>query len=78
LPPVYEVTASRNGGYAGIETKALEPLGTTTFAYHVAAGQQNLPIRLTAVNRLFAERQQEIYDLQAKGWIVKEVPAPGY
>lgn len=80
LPPVYEVTASRNGGYAGTETKELEPLGTVTFAYHVSAEQikQNLPIRLAAVNRLFAERQQEIYDLQAKGWIVKEVPAPTY
>jgi hypothetical protein len=80
LPPVYEVTASRNGGYAGTETKELEPLGTTTFAYHVSAEQikQNLPIRLTAVNRLFDERQQEIYDLQAKGWVVKEVPAPTY
>ncbi|MBW4515989.1 MAG: hypothetical protein KME11_12290 [Timaviella obliquedivisa GSE-PSE-MK23-08B] len=80
LPPVYEVTASRNGGYAGTEIKALEPLGTVTFAYHVSAEQvqQNLPIRLTAVNRLFTERQQEIYDLQAKGWVVKEVPAPSY
>lgn len=80
LPPVYEVTASRNGGYAGTETKELEPLGTVTFAYHVSAEQikQNLPIRLAAVNRLFAERQQEIYDLQAKGWVVKEVPAPTY
>lgn len=79
LPPVYEVTVSRNGGYAGTETKELESLGTATFAYHVSAEQlkQNLPIRLTAVNRLFAERQQEIYDLQAKGWVVKEVPAPG-
>jgi hypothetical protein len=78
LPPVYEVTASRNGGYAGTEMKELEPLGTVTFAYHVSAKQvkQNLPLRLSAVNRLFAERQQEIYDLQAKGWIVKEVPAP--
>ncbi len=80
LPPVYEVTASRNGGYAGTETKELEPLGTATFAYHISAEQvkQNLPIRLTAVNRLFAERQQEIYNLQAKGWVVKEVPAPTY
>jgi len=80
LPPVYEVTVSRNGGYAGMEAKVLEPLGTTTFAYHVSANQltQNLPIQLTAVNRLFAERQQEIYDLQAKGWVVKEVPAPSY
>ncbi|NJR39093.1 MAG: hypothetical protein HC781_09960 [Leptolyngbyaceae cyanobacterium CSU_1_4] len=78
LSPMYEVTASRNGGYAGTETQELEPLGTITFAYHVSAEQikQNLPIRLSAVNRLFAERQQEIYDLQAKGWIVKEVPAP--
>ena len=80
LPPVYEVTASRNGGFAGTEIKELEPLGTATFAYHVSAEQvkQNLPIRLNAVNRLFAERQQEIYDLQAKGWVVKEVPAPTY
>lgn len=80
LPPVYEVTASRNGGYAGTEIKELEPLGTVTFAYHVSAEQvkQNLPLRLSAVNRLFTERQQEIYDLQAKGWIVKEVPAPSY
>lgn len=77
LPPVYEVTVSRNGGYAGTETKELQPLGTAIFAYHVSAEQQ-LPIRLAAVNRLFAERQQEIYDLQAKGWIVKEVPAPSY
>ena len=78
LPPVYEVTASRNGGYAGTEIKELEPLGTVTFAYHVSVEQvkQTLPLRLSAVNRLFAERQQEIYDLQAKGWIVKEVPAP--
>jgi hypothetical protein len=80
LPPVYEVTASRNGGYAGTETKELEPLGTATFAYHVSGEQlkQNLPIRLTAVNRLFAERQQAIYNLQARGWVVKEVPAPTY
>jgi hypothetical protein len=76
LPPVYEVTVSRNGGYAGTETKELERLGTTTFAYHVAAGQQ-LPIRLSAVNQRFAEQQQEIADLREKGWVVKEVPAPG-
>jgi hypothetical protein len=76
LPPVYEVTVSRNGGYAGTETKDLERSGTTTFAYHVAAGQQ-LPIRLTAVNQRFAEQQQEIADLREKGWVVKEVPAAG-
>jgi hypothetical protein len=76
LPPVYEVTVSRNGGYAGTETKELARLGTTTFTYHVAAGQ-HFPIRLSAVNRRFAEQQQEIADLREKGWVVKEVPAPG-
>jgi hypothetical protein len=76
LPPVYEVTVSRNGGYAGTETKVLEQSGTTTFTYHLAAGQA-LPIRLTAVNQRFAEQQQEIADLREKGWVVKEVPAPG-
>jgi hypothetical protein len=75
LPPVYEVTVSRNGGYAGTETKVLERLGTTTFAYHVAAGQ-HLPIRLAAVNQRFAEQQQEIVDLREKGWVVKEVKEP--
>jgi hypothetical protein len=74
LPPAYEVTVSRNGGYAGTETKELARLGTTTFAYHVAA-DQNLPIRLTAINQGFWQQQQQIADLREKGWVVKEVPA---
>jgi hypothetical protein len=79
LPPVYEVTVSRNGGYGGSETQVLQRLGTVTFAYHVSPERmkQGFPIRLEGVNRSFAQRQQEIYDLQAQGWIVKEVPAPG-
>jgi hypothetical protein len=77
LSPVYEVTVIRNGGYAGFETRVLERSGTVTFAYHVSPEQikQGLPIRLEGVNRGFGQRQQQIYDLQAQGWIVKEVPA---
>jgi hypothetical protein len=77
LSPVYEVTVIRNGGYAGFETRVLERSGTVTFAYHVSPEQikQGLPIRLEGVNRGFGQRQQEIFDLQAQGWIVKEVPA---
>jgi hypothetical protein len=76
LPPVYEVTVSRNGGYGGSETQVLQRLGTVTFAYHLSPERmaQGFPIRLEGVNRSFAQRQQEIYDLQAQGWIVKEVP----
>jgi hypothetical protein len=77
LPPVYEVTVSRNGGYGGTETKILQRLGTVTFAYHVSPEQMQQPLRLAGVNRSFAQRQQEIYDLQTQGWIVKEVPAAG-
>jgi len=76
LPPVYDVTATRNGGFGGIETKILKQLGTTTFAYRVSLEQLNQqPIKLQAVNSHSGERLQEIADLEAQGWVVREVPS---
>lgn len=76
LPPVYDVIATRNGGFGGTETKTLDRLGTVTFAYRVSLDELNRqPIKLQGVNSRFNERLQEIADLEAQGWIVKEVPA---
>lgn len=77
LPPVYEVIATRNGGFGGTETKTLEQLGTVTFAYRVSLDElKRQPIKLQAINSRFNERLQEIANLEAQGWVVKEVPAP--
>jgi hypothetical protein len=76
LPPVYDVILSKNGGFGGTETKKLERLGTVTFSSHVSPEQlKNQPIKLQGNNSLFAERQQEFYNLEAEGWVIKEVPA---
>ena len=76
LPPVYDVIATRNGGFGGTETKTLKQLGTATFAYRVSLDELNRqPIKLQAVNSHFNERLQEIANLEAQGWVVKEVPA---
>jgi hypothetical protein len=77
LPPVYDVTVTRNYGYVS-DTKVLKQLGTIQFAYYVSSEEieQGLPIRLYAVNQAFAARQQEMAELQAQGWVIKEVPAP--
>ncbi|MBW4515105.1 MAG: hypothetical protein KME11_07760 [Timaviella obliquedivisa GSE-PSE-MK23-08B] len=76
LPPTYDVTATRNGGFGGTEIKTLDPLGTVTFAYRVSLDELNRqPIKLQGINRYFNERLQEIASLEAQGWIVKEVPA---
>jgi hypothetical protein len=76
LPPVYDVVLSKNGGFGGTETKTLERLGTVTFSYHVTPEQLKAqPIKLQGNNSYFAERQQEFYNLEAEGWVIKEVPA---
>jgi hypothetical protein len=77
LPPVYDVIFTKNGGFGGTETKILDRLGTVTFSDHVSAEemQKGLPIKLQGNNTYFDERQQEFYDLQAQGWMIKEVPA---
>lgn len=76
LPPAYEVTAARNGGFGGTEIKNLDPLGTVTFAYRVSLEELNQqPIKLQAANRYFDARLQEIASLEQQGWLVKEVPA---
>jgi hypothetical protein len=77
LPPVYDVVLTKNGGFGGVETKTLDRLGTVTFSYHVSADElkKNLPIKLQGNNAYFDERQQEFYNLQAQGWVIKEVPA---
>jgi hypothetical protein len=75
LPPVYDVIASRNGGFGGTEIKTLERLGTVTFAYHVTLDELNRqPIKLQGDNKYFNQRLQEFADLEAQGWVVKEVP----
>jgi hypothetical protein len=75
LPPVYDVIASRNGGFGGTEIKTLDRLGTVTFAYHVTLDELNRqPIKLQGDNKYFNERLQEFADLEAQGWVVKEVP----
>ncbi|MCU0566724.1 MAG: hypothetical protein MUF49_09020 [Oculatellaceae cyanobacterium Prado106] len=78
LPPDYEVTVSRNGGFAGTETKILPRQGTVTFAYHLPPSQLNrfFPLKLQGDNRAFDERLQEIEALRSQGWLVKEVPPP--
>lgn len=78
LPPYYDVTVTRSGGFGGTETKTLNPLGTTTFAYHVSPKDlaSNFSLNLEGINQLYNQRLMEIYDLEAQGWIVKEVPAP--
>ncbi len=76
LPPTYDVTATRNGGFGGTEIKTLDPLGTVTFAYRVSVDELNRqPIKLQGSNIHFNERLQEIANLEAQGWVVKEVPA---
>jgi hypothetical protein len=78
LPPTYEVTLSLNGGFKGTEVRTLDPLGTLVFEYHVTP--QDLPgmfpIKLQGINRLFAQRQQEVEALESQGWVVMEVPPP--
>jgi hypothetical protein len=75
LPPFYNVSMTLNGR---TQTKQLRPLGTTTFAYHVAKSDLNgqFPLTMEAVNQLVNERNQQIAALEAEGWVVKEVPAP--
>jgi hypothetical protein len=77
LPPVYDVILTKNGGFGGTETKVLDRLGTVTFSYHVAADEmkQGMPFKLQGNNTYFDERQQEFYDLESQGWLIKEVPA---
>ena len=76
LPPTYDVTATRNGGFGGTEVKTLNPLGTVTFAYRVSLDELNRqPIKLQGSNIHFNERLQEIASLEEQGWVVKEVPA---
>jgi hypothetical protein len=75
LPPVYDVIASRNGGYGGTEIKTLDPLGTVTFAYRVTLDELNRqPIKLQGDNKYFNDRLEEFASLKAQGWVVKEVP----
>jgi hypothetical protein len=78
LPPAYEVTLSLNGGFKGTEVRTLDPLGTLVFEYHVAPQdlQAMFPLRLQGINRLFAQRQQEVERLESQGWVVMEVPPP--
>jgi hypothetical protein len=78
LLPFYDVTVTRNGGFAGTETKTLEPLGTTTFEYHVSPKDlaSNFFLELRGVNQFYNQRLMEIYELESQGWQVKEVPPP--
>jgi hypothetical protein len=78
LPPAYEVTLSLNGGFKGTEVRTLDPLETLVFEYHVAPQelQAMFPLRLQGINRLFAQRQQEVESLESQGWVVMEVPPP--
>ncbi|MBD3882033.1 hypothetical protein IFO70_09715 [Phormidium tenue FACHB-886] len=75
LAPFYDVSATLGGK---TEVKQLRPLGTITFSYHVDRDELNdrFPLTLEAVNQLVDERNQQIAALEAKGWVVKEVPAP--
>ena len=75
LPPFYNVSMTINGK---TQTKQLRPLGTVTYAYHVAKSDLNnqFPLTMEAVNQLVNERNQQIAMLESQGWTVKEVPAP--
>lgn len=76
LPPIYDVTATRNSGFGGTQVKTLDPLGTVTFAYRVSLDELNRqPIKLQGSNIYFNERLQEIASLKEQGWVVKEVPS---
>ncbi|MBI4784942.1 MAG: hypothetical protein HY785_27085 [Oscillatoriophycideae cyanobacterium NC_groundwater_1537_Pr4_S-0.65um_50_18] len=79
LPPFYHVSLTQEG-VEGQVMKSLPPLGTVTFAFHVASAElpKRFPIQLEAVNQLAEERAQEIAALEAQGWIVKEVPPPDH
>ncbi|MCU0565600.1 MAG: hypothetical protein MUF49_03275 [Oculatellaceae cyanobacterium Prado106] len=76
LPPDYEVTVTRNGGFGGTDLKTMNRLSTVTFAYHVSEAEvkNGLSFKLQGSNKWFDERQQELYDLAAQGWVIKEVP----
>lgn len=79
LPPFYQVTLDSRGRLITESTKTLQPLGTVTFGYHIPPAELNahLPITLEAVNQLFDQRLKDIAELEAAGWVVEEVPAPG-
>jgi hypothetical protein len=79
LPPIYQVTLDSRGRLISESTKTLQPLGTVTFAYHIPPAELNahLPITMEAVNQLFDQRLKDIAELEAAGWVVEEVPAPG-
>jgi hypothetical protein len=78
LPPTYEVTLTRNGGFNGTEMKILEPSGSLVFEYHVARSELRsmFPLEIEGINRRFEERMQYIQSLEAQGWTVMEVPPP--
>jgi hypothetical protein len=78
LPPTYSVTLSKNGGFAGTETKPLLPGGRTVFTGHVAPSElpHVFPLKLQADNQLFEERQAVLQELRSQGWLIKEVPPP--
>jgi hypothetical protein len=78
LPPTYSVTLSKNGGFAGTETKQLLPGSRTIFAEHVTSSElpHVFPLKLQADNQLFEERQGVLQELRSQGWLIKEVPPP--
>ncbi|HEY9629160.1 MAG TPA: hypothetical protein V6C84_17795 [Coleofasciculaceae cyanobacterium] len=77
LPPFYHVSLTQ-ADIEGQTMKSLPPLGTINFAFHVSSAElpKRFPMQLEAVNQLAEERAQEIADLEAQGWTVKEVPSP--
>jgi hypothetical protein len=80
LPPYYDITVTKNGGFGGIDHQVLEPLGVQTFAYRVSPEQlaQFFPLKLQGDNQFFRARQELLFELKTQGWEVKEVPPPSF
>jgi hypothetical protein len=80
LPPYYDITVTKNGGFGGIDHQVLEPLGVQTFAYRVSPEQlaQYFPLKLQGDNQFFRARQELLFELKTQGWEVKEIPPPSF
>jgi hypothetical protein len=74
LPPIYDVTLTP--AYGKPVTKRLERLGAIVFEYHLPSEEvrQLFPLQIEAENRFWGDRLQEIAELEAKGWVIREVP----
>lgn len=79
LPPIYDITLTKNSGFAGTEIQECDRRCIVSFVDRVTPEElpHIFPLKIQADNQAFAQRQQELAELQAQGWIIKEVPAPG-